>query len=339
MVQTRSQTDSCERRRLFVGVDIGGTKSAVVLGCPDESGGMRIIEKAAFPTAGGPASMLDRLADTAERLAERAGAAGIEAVGISCGGPLDSRKGLVLSPPNLPGWDEVPVVEILSKRLRAPAVLQNDANACAVAEWKWGAGRGCRNMVFLTFGTGMGSGLIIDGRLYSGTNDLAGEAGHVRLAEDGPRGFGKNGSFEGFCSGGGIAQMARAEVESRMARGESVSFCSDASKASELTAQDVGVAAAEGDPVARAILARSGRYLGRGLAILIDVLNPERIVIGSIFGRCREFLQPFMEEELQREALAPAAEVCSIVPAGLGERIGDYAALAVASEWRKASVV
>jgi glucokinase len=339
MAQIQFQTDSSECRPLFVGVDIGGTKSAVVLGCPDDSTGMCILDKATFPTVGGPASMLDRLAAAAERLAERAGRTHIEAVGISCGGPLDSRKGLVLSPPNLPGWDEVPVVEILAKRLRAPAFLQNDANACAVAEWKWGAGRGCRNMVFLTFGTGMGSGLIIDGRLYSGTNDLAGEVGHVRLAEDGPRGFGKRGSFEGFCSGGGIAQMARAEVEGRLARGESVSFCSDASKASELTAQDVGAAADKGDPVARAILARSGRYLGRGLAILIDVLNPERIVIGSIYGRRREFLEPFMEEELRREALAPAARVCSIVPAGLGETIGDYAALAVASEGGKASVV
>jgi glucokinase len=329
MSRMQPQTDSCERG-VFVGVDIGGTKSAAVLGCLDGLTGMRVLDKAAFPTAGSPTSMLDRLADSAEQLGERAGATRFEAVGISCGGPLDSRKGMVLSPPNLPGWDEVPVVDVLSKRLGAPAFLQNDANACAVAEWKWGAGRGCRNMVFLTFGTGMGSGLIIDGRLYSGTNDLAGEVGHVRLSKDGPRGFGKHGSFEGFCSGGGIAQMARVEVESRLARGESVSFCSDVTKARELTAQDVGLAAAKGDPVARAILARSGRYLGRGLAILIDVLNPERIVIGSIFARCIEFLRPPMEEELGREALGPAAAVCSIVPAGLGETIGDYAALAVA---------
>jgi glucokinase len=339
MGKTRSKTDSSRRRRLFVGVDIGGTKSAVVLGHPDDSGGMCVADKAAFPTVGTPAAMLDQLAETASRLVKQAKATSVEAIGISCGGPLDSRKGLVQSPPNLPGWDNVPVVDILSKRLAAPAFLQNDANACAVAEWKWGAGRGCRNMVFLTFGTGMGAGLILDGRLYSGANDLAGEVGHVRLAPDGPRGFGKNGSFEGFCSGGGIAQLARTEVETRLARGEIVGFCADAEKAKELSARDVGEAAASGNPVAREILAQSGRYLGRGLAILIDVLNPERIVIGSIFARCREFLQPSMEEELQREALAPAAQVCCVVPAGLGETIGDYAALAVAVAGREGNVL
>jgi glucokinase len=334
MVQTPFTSDVSVSPKVLVGVDIGGTKSAVVLGHPDGSAAMCVLDKAAFPTVGGPEPVLERIAETARLMMGRMGAPGAEAIGISCGGPLNSRKGLVLSPPNLPGWDEVPVVSILSERMGAPAFLQNDANACAVAEWKYGAGKGCRNMVFLTFGTGMGGGLILDGRLYSGTNDLAGEVGHLRLAEDGPRGFGKHGSFEGFCSGGGIAQMARAEVETRLARGETVRFCADRAKAQELTARDVGEAATGGDPVAREILAQSGRYLGRGLAVLIDVLNPERIVIGSIYGRCIEFLRPSMEEELRREALAPAARVCSIVPAGLGETIGDYAALAIAAAGR-----
>jgi glucokinase len=335
MLSTSQQPDSPAPSKSFVGVDIGGTKSAVVVGRSDNAGTMQIVNKAAFPTEGDPAAVLDRIVATTKSLTARVGAPNIEAIGISCGGPLDSKRGLVQSPPNLPGWDDVPVTAILSTRLGAPAYLQNDANACAVAEWRFGAGRGCKNMVFLTFGTGMGSGLILGGRLYSGTNDLAGEVGHVRLAEDGPKGFGKRGSFEGFCSGGGIAQLARAAVEARLARGESVGFCPDPAKAHELTARHVGEAAVQGDPVAREILATSGRYLGHGLSILIDVLNPERIVIGSIFARCREFLQPAMEEVIAREALAPAAAVCSIVPAGLGEAIGDYAALSIAVTGRE----
>jgi glucokinase len=317
--------------KVLVGIDIGGTKCAVVLGQSDGAGGMWILDKSAFPTDTGPGPVLERIVESAQRLIARLGTTDIDAVGVSCGGPLDSRKGLVLSPPNLPGWDKVPVTHILSQRIGVPVFLQNDANACAVAEWKYGAGKGCGNMVFLTFGTGMGAGLILDNRLHSGTNDLAGEVGHVRLAEDGPMGYGKRGSFEGFCSGGGIAQLARANVETRLAHGETVDFCPDRATARELTARDVGEAAKQGDPVAQEILAESGRRLGQGLAILIDVLNPERIVIGSIFGRCREFIEPPMEEEIRREALAPAAQVCSVVPAGLGESIGDYAALAIAA--------
>jgi glucokinase len=316
---------------VFVGFDIGGTKCAVIIGRHDGPAGMRLLGKTVFPTTGSPDRVLDLLVRTARLLMERGGAADVEAIGVSCGGPLDSARGVILSPPNLPGWDEIPVTGILSREMNAPAYLSNDANACAFAEWKYGAGRGCMNMVFLTFGTGMGAGLILDGRLYRGTNDLAGEVGHVRLAEDGPEGYGKRGSFEGFCSGGGIAQTARAEAEARIGRGETVSFCKDLADAAEITARDVGEAAIRGDPLAQEILTRSGKYLGRGISILIDVLNPQRIVIGSIYGRCIEFLKPSMEKEIRRQALSSAARVCSVLPAELGEAIGDYAALSIAA--------
>lgn len=137
----------------------------------------------------------------------------IAGIGISCGGPLDSRRGVILSPPNLPGWDEVPVKAYFERETGAPAMLRNDADACAVAEWRYGAGRGCRNMVFLTFGTGFGAGLILNGALYSGSCDMAGEIGHIRAPGDPayrPVGYGKSGSFEGYCSGGGIAELGRA---------------------------------------------------------------------------------------------------------------------------------
>jgi glucokinase len=319
--------------KALVGVDIGGTKTAVVLG---ELAGRepRILDRQAFPTEHGRGSgpVVDRIRTTTrDMLASRSiPPADLAGIGISCGGPLDSRAGLVLSPPNLPGWDRVPIVDLLSRALGAPARLQNDANACALAEWRFGAGRGCRSMVFLTFGTGMGAGLILDGRLYEGPTDLAGEVGHIRLAEDGPEGYGKRGSFEGFCSGGGIARLARTEAERGIAAGEPPAFCPDLAGLDGITARTVAEAAARGDAGALRVLAESGRWLGRGLAVLVDVLNPERIVIGSIYARCQRFLEPSMRAELEREALGPSAAACTVVPAALGESIGDTASLALA---------
>lgn len=314
----------------LIGVDIGGTKCAVVLG--DRQG--LPLQRLAFPTRveRGPALIIEELIQAIGLLLEKNAvpATRVISIGVACGGPLDAEEGLLLSPPNLPGWDEVPIVRILEQHFHRRTYLQNDANACAVAEWRHGAARGCRNLVFLTFGTGLGAGLIIDGRLYKGANGLAGEAGHIRLARRGPVGYGKAGSFEGFCSGGGIAQLARAEVQKRLDRGEAVGFCPTMNAAERLTAQDVGLAAVEGDPVATGILKKSGRRLGEGLAILIDLFNPERIIIGGIFPRCRAIIQPAAEAVIEKEALAMARRRCTILPAELGESIGDYACLSVA---------
>ncbi|MBM7581522.1 glucokinase [Caldicoprobacter guelmensis] len=314
----------------LLGIDIGGTKCAVVLG--DENG--RIYKRYAFPTReqGGPYGVIEKIIQTADTILDELSVSidDVRSVGISCGGPLDTKRGLILSPPNLPGWDEIPIVDILKDRFKKDVFLENDANACAVAEWKFGAGRGCNNMIFLTFGTGLGAGLIINGRLYRGASDMAGEVGHIRLAPDGPVGYGKAGSFEGFCSGGGIVQLARHEIISRLRRGEKVAFCPTEEKANTITAADVGLAAFQGDPVAIHILQTSGRYLGMGLAILIDILNPERIILGGIFARCREFIQPAAEEVLKAEALPSSYQACQILPAGLGERIGDLSSLCVA---------
>ncbi len=317
---------------LLLGVDIGGTKTAVIAGRPAR-GGLQVVGRRAFPTEPSARSWRETLAEVrqeARRLLAEAGSITASAAGVSCGGPLDSGRGMILSPPNLPGWDRVPVVEDLQDALGCPAFLQNDANACALAEWRYGAGIGTRNMVFLTFGTGMGGGLILDGRLYEGTNDLGGEVGHIRLAEDGPEGYGKRGSFEGFASGGGIANFARERVRRELTAGRGVSFCPSAKDLDSITARAVGEAAEAGDPLAAEILAESGRWLGRGLSILIDILNPQRIVIGGIFVRCRAFLEAAMQREIAREALPGAAGVCEVVPAKLGESIGDYAALSVA---------
>jgi len=312
----------------YLGIDIGGTKSAVIAGTDD----MKILRKEGFATEThkGPGHTIGLLLNTASEIAVSLGIDKLKAIGISCGGPLDSRKGIVQSPPNLPGWDDIPIVDLFRDKFRVPVYLQNDANACALAEWKFGAGKGTRNMIFLTFGTGMGGGLILDGRLYTGTNDLAGEVGHVRLAKDGPTAYGKMGSFEGFCSGTGIAILARQIVSEKFALSQKGSFCKSREDIDRITARDVADAAFAGDKTAIKILEISGEYLGKGLSVLIDILNPEKIVIGSIFARCRQFIEPACLEMVRQEALAPAASVCTIVPAELGESVGDYASLSVA---------
>lgn len=314
----------------LIGIDIGGTKTAVLLGEQD-GGSLRVLKRMAFPTetALGPQYAINKILGLVQELSAECGS--IEGIGVSCGGPLDSRRGLILSPPNLPGWDGIPIVKLLEDRFHAPAYLQNDANACALAEWRWGAAKGTRNAVFLTFGTGMGAGLILDGRLYSGTNDMAGEAGHIRLAEDGPVGYGKAGSFEGFCSGGGIARLARAMAEEALARSEPVTFCASPEELELVDARAVAEAARRGDRLAQDVFRTSGRYLGRGLSVLIDILNPEVVVIGSIFARSGDLLWPEAQRVIAEESLGLSASVCRVVPAQLGEAIGDMAALAVAA--------
>ncbi|SDX70025.1 ROK family protein [Paenibacillus sp. CF384] len=316
----------------YAGFDIGGTKCAVTLGHAAGAAGEQIelVDKAAFSTESTPEATLDKLTAQLELLLNRhpAERERLKAIGISCGGPLDSRNGLILSPPNLPNWDRVDVITPIKQHFGVPVGLQNDANACALAEWQWGAGQGTRNMIFLTFGTGMGAGLILDGRLYTGTNDNAGEVGHIRLAEVGPVGYNKAGSFEGFCSGGGIARLAQSKVTERLAAGQDLpSFYRPPH---EITTKAVAEAARQGDPQALQIFGEVGRMLGRGIAVLIDIINPQRIVIGSIYARQQELLDPYLFEELRREALSGSAAICEIVPAGLGDHVGDYAALSVA---------
>lgn len=313
---------------LLAGIDIGGTKCAMVLA---HSAGdqVQIIDKRRFETPASPAVTLERFAvELTDMLAAQD--MPLSAIGISCGGPLDSQRGLVLSPPNLPGWDQIAVVEFFQRHFSVPAALQNDANAGALAEWQWGAGRGYQHLVFLTFGTGMGAGLILNGQLYSGTNDLAGEVGHIRIAPDGPIGYGKAGSFEGFCSGGGIARMAQARAQQALEAGTPPLFCQTVDELATISAKTVAEAAHQGDLLALEIFDTVARRLGLGLSILIDILNPQRIIIGSIFFQQRILLETQMLATLQQEALAHAAAVCEIVPPQLGAAIGDYAALAVA---------
>ena len=311
---------------LYAGFDIGGTKCAVTLGRSDGTD-MRILERREIPTPGTWIEAMEAMFLRVEEMRDKIGEP-LDAAGFSCGGPLDAVRGVVLSPPNLPGWDEVPVTDMASERLGVPAFLENDANACALAEWRWGAGRGTQNMAFLTFGTGLGAGLILDNRLYRGTNGNAGEVGHMRLADFGPSGYGKEGSFEGFCSGGGIAQLAGTLGRRSLQNGRKPLYYLGGWDV--ITTKQVAAAAKKGDPTAIEVFEKCGEKLGEGLSLIVDMLNPQRIVIGSVFARCEELIRPAMERVMARECLAPSLAVSSVVPAMLGESIGDYAALCVA---------
>ena len=304
---------------MYTGVDIGGTKCAVITA--DEKG--NIINKIKFATT--------TVDETIENIISGIHELGCgDAIGISCGGPLDSKKGVILSPPNLPGWDDIHIVDMLKKEFNVPVAIQNDANACALAEWKFGAGRGAENMVFLTFGTGLGAGLILDGKLYSGTNDMAGEVGHIRMSEFGPVGYGKAGSFEGYCSGGGIAKIAQTIATEQLQSGKTVSFCKSYDYLQNITAKSVAECAAAGNADAIRVYDICAEKLGAGLSVIIDILNPEKIVIGSVFQRSENLLRKKMQEVIDRETLSFSNKVCKVVAAELGDSIGDVAAISVA---------
>lgn len=311
----------------YLGIDIGGTKCAVLRG--DEEG--HILSKLRFDTTDYTTTM-EKILLAAEQLVIEGREQGqpVRAVGISCGSPMDSVRGIIKEPPNLPGWVDVPITQFLSDRLGLPARLCNDANACALAEWRFGAGRGTRSMIFLTFGTGMGAGLILDGRLYAGATDAAGEVGHIRLAPDGPIGYHKPGSFEGFCSGSGLAQLGRQFAEEAIRRGEPPAYCPTPADLPSVTAKSIADAAHAGDSTALAVYELCGTRLGQALAILVDILNPECILLGSIYARSGDLLIPAMRRVLAAECLPDSLAACRILPAALTESVGDLAALTVA---------
>ena len=311
------------KQEYYLGLDIGGTKCAVSIG-EVRGDTIRILERKEIPTAKDPLQTLNGFAPYIREYIKKYP---IKRGGISCGGPLDGVRGTILCPPNLPGWESFPIVDYVWKEYGLKVKLENDANACAVAEWKFGAGKGTKNMVFLTFGTGLGAGLILDGSLYAGTNGNAGEIGHIRLSPNGPIGFGKNGSFEGFCSGGGITRLAIQQAKKE----KEMPACIQAMGGYDrVTTKLLSEYAFAGDPFARKVFEKSGKMLGKGLSVIIDFLNPEKIVLGGVFMRSGVLLIPAMRREINKETLQCSRDVCEIVPAKLSENIGDVAAISVA---------
>ncbi|MFZ4599337.1 MAG: ROK family protein [Terrimicrobiaceae bacterium] len=289
----------------LLGIDLGGTKTAVILGT--SSG--EVLARAQFSTST-PLETRRKIKEAAFGFSHD-----FMRVGIACGGPLDAARGRLLAPPNLPGWEGAELVSWFESDLKRPVALVNDANAGALAEWRWGAGIGATDLVFLTCGTGLGAGIISGGRLLAGSGGNAGEIGHVRLTEDGPSGYGKQGSVEGWASGGGIGRQA-------VSGGWPVNT----------TAKEVALASDAGDGQAIKLLENAGKQLGRSIAILVDLLNPQVVVLGSFFIRARRHLEPALMRELEAEALPELFAACRVVPAALGESIGDLQSLAAAME-------
>lgn len=316
------------KKKLYIGIDIGGTSSAVSVMMDD---GNR-LERKQFSTPLGMNVWNEVYIQFKTIIGDFISRYKIESIGISCGGPLDSRRGIILSPPNLPGWNNIPIVQSFENEFNIPAYLENDANAGALAEWKFGAGRGKENIIFLTFGTGLGAGLILNGNLYSGTNDYAGEAGHIRLKDDGPIGYHKRGSFEGFCSGKGLSQLMAIELLCLSEEIGQKQMLKRYKEPGEVKGRDVVEWAKSGDELALKVVEISGTYLGKGLSILIDLLNPELIIIGSMGVRLGDLLFNPARKVIEKETLQGANSVCRIVSAELGENTGDFAALCVAQK-------
>jgi glucokinase len=249
----------------------------------------------------------------------------LRGVGIACGGPLDPFAGIIQGPLHLPGWHDVPLVRIVSEALSLPAAVDNDATAGAIAEWWFGAGRSrdVRHLVYLTISTGIGGGLILDGRPYRGAAGNAGELGHLTIDHLGrPCPCGKRGCVETYASGTNIAARAR----EALAAGERSSL----EAVDPLTARDVAHAAAAGDRLAVGIWDETTAMLAAAVATILDVFNPELVVLGGGVTRAGDQLLAPVREQALRQAMPPAAGTADIVLAELGERLGVVSAAVVA---------
>jgi len=251
----------------------------------------------------------------------------VAGIGVSCGGPLDSKTGIIYDPPNLPGWEEVPLKSWLEAKLDLPAHIENDANACALAEWFYGAGQGSRHMVYMTMSTGIGGGMVLDGKLFRGPHDTAGEVGHMTILMDGPEcNCGKRGCLEALCSGPSIARRARESVRTAPS---SLILSLAEGKMDKISAETVMDGARKKDPTAMKLVDETARYMSVGLGNIINILNPEMIVVGTILVKARDLLLEPIRNYLRRETWPRVYETVRILPAGLGDDVGDYAAIAV----------
>jgi len=311
---------SKSRSATVVGLDIGGSKIATVEG----TAAAEILQRQEIATE--PHRPFDQtfpeLAGLVDELITESRNAGREtkALSVSVGRPLRIKEGVLLNPPHLPGWHNVRLKERLTERFSGlPVCIEHDGNAGALAEFHFGIGRqrpGLQHMVFLSFGTGLGAGLIVNGQIVHGATDTAGEVGHWRLSSDGPVGYGKKGSWEAFASGAGLVLLASQRFPNRWSARTAV--------------RDLVELMLAGDKDALAVATEAGTWMGRGLALLIDALNPQVIVLGSLAVLLGERVLAPMRRVVAREALPQAAAACEILPSVLGLQIGDVAALMAA---------
>lgn len=304
----------------ILGLDVGGTNTAVLEGTREGD----ILQRYEMPTRA-ERPFDERFPPLVSRMGEaiqRAEAEGrtVTAISVSVGGPLRIRDGVLIDPPHLPGWHGVQLKDHIHRAFpERPVFVEHDGNAGALAEFYFGVGRDrddLQHLVFLTFGTGLGAGLIVNGQVVHGATDTAGEVGHWRLAADGPVGFGKAGSWEGFASGAGLVELAAQRFPDRWS--------------AETLIRELVEAMLDDDPDALVVATEAGKRMGQGMALLIDALNPQVIVLGTLGGVLGDRVLDPARRVVADEALPQAAAACDIVPAALGDRLGDVAALMAA---------
>ena len=301
-------------RDLIIGLDLGGTKSAATLITP--AGEVRYRVSGPTPASGGADAVVPFLIGLVKQVAAEAPAFGtVIGCGISAGAPADAARGLVFPAPNLLGWPDkgTPLPSIVSNALDGiPTYVENDADATALAEWRFGAGQGTETMAFLTVGTGIGSGLILNGHLHRGAFGAGGEIGHVAVVTENGRqcNCGLTGCLEAYSSGPSVIRIAQEHGYTGEPNGASVA-----------------TAARAGDPAARFAFTQASTMLGRGLAILTMLLNPERFVLGTLAVHAGDLLIPGTIDALNAHSWSRLTDKVTVVPAALGDRAQDLAAL------------
>lgn len=308
-----------------LGVDIGGTKTSITLG---NSHG-KILTKKLLPTLTGRRT-LEGIKQMSEGLAclkaDFPVVRKIQGVGVGVPGPMNPKTGRVQRSPHLKGWEGFPLKSFLEKKLRLPVFVTNDANAAAVGEQFFGEGRGAKNFVYLTISTGIGGGIVLGGRLLLGSSFGAGEIGHTVVVTGGAKcGCGRRGCLEAYASGTAIADFVR----QGMRHGRSSKIRRFMRQGGRVTAEVVALAAGEGDRLALEAFGRAGHYLGVGLANLINLLNPECLILGGSVTKSFRYLWPSMRQSVRKQAWPSLYSACRIVRTRLGDRVGDLGALAL----------
>ena len=309
-----------------LGIDIGGTKLAVGVSTAD--GTLLAAERIPTNAADGPDRVLARLAEVCRNTIEKA-AVKVTAAGVGCVGPLDQKTGYVINPVNLHGWKRVPLVDTLRDALQIPVFLDNDANAAALGEHRFGAGRGVANMVYLTISTGIGGGIIVNDRLYQGENGNAGELGHMSVNFAGrPCGCGNLGCIEAYASGTAIAARTREAVRAATPA-DAQTLLSLAGSVDQITGVTVVEAVRRADPLARKIWDETIVALGSCMVSVIHIFNPRRIVIGGGISNAGDLLFPPLRVQTKKHSMPMLHDICDIVPAQLGDHVGVLGAVAV----------
>ncbi|HHS13978.1 MAG TPA: ROK family protein [bacterium] len=302
-------------KKCFAGLDLGGTN--IKAGLIAAAGPVQNETQMPVRLNLGVDSVLDQMAEAIQDLLRNNKSCRLAGAGVGAAGLVDVSRGVLWNAPNLPGWIEVPVACGLEKRLGVPVAMDNDANAAALGEYAFGAGRGARNMLMVTLGTGVGGGLILDGRLFHGSADSAGEIGHTIIQTDGPLcGCGRRGCVEAFAGGNALVRNFR----ELLAQGHDSILKGLPEK--KITPRDIGEAADQGDEPARRVLAKAGKYLGIAIGNAVNLLNLDRVVIGGGVANAGEWILSPAREALNRTALTVPARSVRIVSAQMGEKAG-----------------